>query len=245
MARSRNIKPGFCQNEYLVDLPVETRLLFALLPMFADRDGRLEDRPKKIKMQVFPADSFDLNPMLQDLHDAGFILRYTSGDDKYIQVVNFMKHQNPHIKEQPSTIPAPDKHQTSTVQEPTKAVACPADSLLPLTDSLQDTCATTGSRFNEWWKEYPKKVGKKTCKEIWKRRKLDTLADTIIADTQSRPKLCAKWRAGYIQNPTTYLNGDRWEDDYETNQRRLGGACNETPVQRSERVEDEALGISH
>ena len=55
MARARNIKPAFFKNETLVELPVETRLLFIGLWTLADREGRLEDRPKRIKMEIYPA----------------------------------------------------------------------------------------------------------------------------------------------------------------------------------------------
>ena len=61
MARARNIKPSFFTNEDLVELPFEDRLLFIGLWTLADREGRLEDRPKRIKMAVFPADNVDVD----------------------------------------------------------------------------------------------------------------------------------------------------------------------------------------
>ena len=75
--RSRNIKPGFFKNEVLVQLPFEQRLLFIGLWTVADRAGRFEDRPTKIKMELFPADNVDVDAGLQALHDNGFILRYS------------------------------------------------------------------------------------------------------------------------------------------------------------------------
>jgi len=51
MSRSRNIKPGFFRNADLVELPVETRLLFIGLWGLADREGRMSDRPKQIKIK--------------------------------------------------------------------------------------------------------------------------------------------------------------------------------------------------
>ena len=104
---------------------------------------------------------------------------------------------------------------------------------------------STATRFDAWWKAYPKKVEKRKALAIWKRRKLDRLADIIIADTEQRPTACAKWKAGYIPNPTTYLNGDRWDDEYETDRRSQNGIHQrETPVQRSERLENEALAAA-
>lgn len=116
MSRSRNIKPGFFENEVLVSLPFEYRLLFIGLWTLADRSGRLEDRPTRIKMKVFPADNVDTNAGLQSLHDSGFICRYSVDECSYIQILAWEKHQNPHIKEAVSTIPAPCKNSTIPVQ---------------------------------------------------------------------------------------------------------------------------------
>ncbi|MDU7586986.1 MAG: HNH endonuclease [Acidovorax sp.] len=107
MARARNIKPGFFKNELLAEMPPETRLLFVGLWCLADREGRFEDRPKKIKMELFPCDSFSIEDSLAMLAKDGFLLRYEVDGKRYAQVVNFTKHQMPHHKEVPSEIPAP------------------------------------------------------------------------------------------------------------------------------------------
>jgi hypothetical protein len=108
MARARSIKPGFFTNDSLVDLPFATRLLFIGLWTIADKEGRLLDRPKKIKMEIFPADDVDCEQALTQLTDKGFLLRYEAEGVRYIQVFNWRKHQNPHMKEADSAIPAPE-----------------------------------------------------------------------------------------------------------------------------------------
>lgn len=108
MARARNIKPGFFTNEDIVDLDFWVRLMFIGLWTLADREGRLENRPKKIKMALFPCDPIDAEDGLSKLRDAGFLTMYSINGNEYIQIVNFKKHQNPHVKEVASTIPAPD-----------------------------------------------------------------------------------------------------------------------------------------
>lgn len=105
--RARNIKPGFFRNAELVDLPIETRMLFIGLWTMADREGRLRDRPNQIKMEIFPSDNFDVNDMLMQLQSSNFIVRYEADDTKYIEIGNFSKHQTPHHKEAPSEIPPP------------------------------------------------------------------------------------------------------------------------------------------
>lgn len=106
MARARNIKPGFFANEDLVELSFGTRLLFIGLWTLADREGRLEDRPKRIKMNLFPADDININEALNELQQGKFISRYEVEGTACIQIDQFTKHQNPHHMEAPSLLPA-------------------------------------------------------------------------------------------------------------------------------------------
>ena len=99
MARARNIKPGFFKNADLVETSFETRLLFVGLWTLADREGRLQDRPKQIKMELFPADNVDVDACLNELTQFDFIRRYVADGKKVIQIVSFSKHQIPHGKE--------------------------------------------------------------------------------------------------------------------------------------------------
>lgn len=103
--RSRNIKPGFAKNEDLAECSFPARLCFAMLPMMADREGRLEDRPKRIKGELFPFDSVEVEPLLEELERRGFIARYASNGLGLIQILAFRKHQNPHHREPESDLP--------------------------------------------------------------------------------------------------------------------------------------------
>ncbi|MBA4166539.1 MAG: hypothetical protein H0X41_03170 [Chitinophagaceae bacterium] len=93
MSRIRTVKPGLFKNEALAELPVTARLLFVGLFCLADKEGRIEDRPKRIKAELYPYDNIDVNDQLSRLQSAGFVSRYEVGELKVIQVVNFKKHQ--------------------------------------------------------------------------------------------------------------------------------------------------------
>lgn len=121
MARTRAIKPGFFKNEDLAECSPHARLLFAGLWTLADREGRLEDRPRRIGGEIFPYEQLDIDALLSELAARQFILRYTSGDFQCIQVCKFGTHQTPHVKEADSTLPAPDGYETSTVLAPDKS----------------------------------------------------------------------------------------------------------------------------
>lgn len=141
MARSRNIKPSIMDNEELAELSGLHRLLFIYIWMLADREGRLEDRPKRIAAQALPYDrTADVGAMLDDLQSAGFIVRYVVDGLACICIPNFSKHQSPHVREADSELPSPDQ---GTTKEVTKhnlgsAQSSPRspDSLFLIPDSL-------------------------------------------------------------------------------------------------------------
>ena len=108
MARSRLLKPGFFKNELLSDLEPLDRLLFAGLWTLADREGRLEDRPRRIKNELFPCDDYDVDAGISRLASAEFVARYTSCNVRVLLIVNFSKHQSPHGTEKDSLLPDRD-----------------------------------------------------------------------------------------------------------------------------------------
>lgn len=107
MARARNIKPGFFKNEDLAECSPWARLCFAGLWTLADREGRLEDRPKRIKGELFAFDTVDVDPLLGELEKYGFIMRYEAEGIRVIQILKFDLHQHPHHKEPSSDLPSP------------------------------------------------------------------------------------------------------------------------------------------
>ncbi len=120
--RTRLIKPGFFKNEDLLEISFEGRLLFIGLWTMADREGRLEDRPKKIKMELFPCDNIDIDKLIEELSEKKFVKRYEVLGQNIIQVTNFLKHQKPHARELPSLLPSfEDKTQPRPDPDTTQA----------------------------------------------------------------------------------------------------------------------------
>jgi len=144
MARARNLKPGLLKNEILGVADPLLTILFEGLWLLADREGRLEDRPLRIKAEVLPyRDGIDMDAMLNWLQSNGFILRYEVQGKRYILVLEFVKHQNPHKNEPESVIPAPEQIGTT----PEIFGSAPADSLS--TDSLSTDSTTVDSPDGE------------------------------------------------------------------------------------------------
>jgi len=136
MARSRNVKPGLFSNEDLAECSIWARYIFPGLWMLADREGRLQDRPKKIKGELLPFDTVEVGPLLDELEHRGFIARYEARGLRVIQVVNFLKHQNPHFREAASTLPSAESlglvpHTTNTKPQAQGGLKGPEASGLP------------------------------------------------------------------------------------------------------------------
>jgi hypothetical protein len=161
VARARNIKPGFFTNEVLGVLDPIIGLTFIGLWCLADKEGRLEDRPLRIKAELFPYRyPLDVNGDLTVLEREGFIDRYEVDGVGYIQVVNFHKHQSPHHTEKAKGYPQKPlqrkEKQTLTVKQPLDngeyQVRTRSDSLIPdslIPDSLiEDSKTIRASRFD-------------------------------------------------------------------------------------------------
>lgn len=93
MARIRSIKPDFWTDEKIVELSAFARLLFIGLWNFADDDGRMVYSPKKIKMQIFPADTLDISELFGEVRRELLVDIYVVDGVEYLQVKNFAQHQ--------------------------------------------------------------------------------------------------------------------------------------------------------
>lgn len=122
MARARNIKPGFFQNEELGELEPIDRLFFIGLWTIADYKGCIEFRAKRIKVQLLPYDMCCIDELANNLERSGFISIYSVLGQRYIKILNFIKHQNPHKNERDagSVIPDIDKDDKSFVEKRSK-----------------------------------------------------------------------------------------------------------------------------
>ena len=108
--RARSLKPSLFKNEVLGTADPLLTILFEGLWCEADREGRLEDRPLRIRAEVFPyRDGIDIDLMLNWLVEHEFISRYRVGSTAIIQVIKFLDHQRPHTNEVASVLPTMDK----------------------------------------------------------------------------------------------------------------------------------------
>ena len=231
MARARNIKPSFFQNEELGELNPLDRLAFIGMWTIADFKGCIELRAKRLKVQLLPYDECDFETIVNNLEQSRFISTYSVLGQRYIKIINFEKHQNPHKNERESGSDIPDISEqdeiTNENNDLTKDGTKPdfigtarADSLLLIPDSLNPIPVKNQSRenalddgFHEFWNFYPKKVGKDAAHKAWKKQKpnVDDVLQALIWQKES-----SQWfknNGAFIPNPATYINEGRWKDE--------------------------------
>lgn len=89
----------------------------------------------------------------------------------------------------------------------------------PLNTPVKDGHSNYDSRFQEFWKAYPKKVGKGAAEKAFKKYKPDdALLNTMLKaiEIQLQSEQWKKDSGQYIPNPATWLNQKRWEDEPNT-----------------------------
>jgi len=80
-------------------------------------------------------------------------------------------------------------------------------------DRLVNTMSAVADlSFDEFWEQYPKKELKKKSKEIWKRKELSSKL-VVILEFIKLATATERWQKGFIKAPTTFLNGECWNDD--------------------------------
>lgn len=117
MARIRTIKPEFFTSADIVELTPLARLFYVSLWCEADREGRLEWKPKTLKLRYLPGDECDVEQLAGELTGAGLVVLYEVHDKQYAEIPSFTKHQVINNRESPSALP-PRATDASGTREP-------------------------------------------------------------------------------------------------------------------------------
>jgi hypothetical protein len=186
MARARNIKPSFFTNEVLGTEDPFVGLLFIGLWCLADKNGILENRPARIKAELFPyRDKFNVNRYLTVLQRTNHVLLYTCNGKDYIKVVNFEKHQHPHHTEKLCKLSL----------TPLSNGYTPSDSLIPdslIPDSNVDSLRESSSPTAKTIPPCPVQKILDTYHRV-----LPTLTRVVAMNDTRRKMLSTRWRELY------------------------------------------------
>ena len=74
----------------------------------------------------------------------------------------------------------------------------------------QPKSVSYSNKFEDFWKLYPKKTGKKFAYTCYQKARMsnDILLPAVKEQIRSK-----QWQRGYVPNPSTWLNQGRWDDE--------------------------------
>lgn len=209
---NRIIKESLCSSEKISLLSdFEFRLWVGLITQ-ADDAGRGDARPALIKGHVFPfRDRItikDIDAALHGLADKGCVGLYTVDGKPYFYFPSWTKHQR--IRDCKPKYPEP----TENDDLPQSAASC--GELRPESNPIQSESEykseSNPSMFDAFWDAYPRKVGKKKAQIAFKKV---TVELGVLLSAIEQQKKSAQWTKDdgqFIPHPTTWLNGNGWED---------------------------------
>lgn len=102
------MKPEFWTDEKVVELSPFARLLFIGLWNFSDDYGRMPFSPRRIKMQILPADDVNISELFGELRGKDMVSIYSIENMEYLQVNNFSRHQKVDKRHDPKYPPPPN-----------------------------------------------------------------------------------------------------------------------------------------
>jgi len=97
----------------------------------------------------------------------------------------------------------------------------PTNNQEPLTNNQLTPKAPKGAdvRFEEFWKAYPKKIGKDAARRAFEKRKITAELMTLVMQSVRKQCQSDAWKKDdgqFIPHPATWLNQGRWQDEIDT-----------------------------
>lgn len=253
--RIRTVKPEFFSDEDIAALEPLDRIAFLGLLCYADKAGRLENRPIRLATMILPYEQAGFELRLARLVSAKFLVMYENSGRNYLQIRTFTTHQRPHHTEPESKIPAPDAPESSALQPLCNGYTT-GETLSKNPVERDTTVVTLGGRegkgmerkgerqpratpaldgFSDFWARYPRKVGKGGAEAAWS--KLTTLDRRAVME--AIPAFREQWTVRppadmqFCPHPATWLNQRRWEDEIT----KVGLFATVTPEENARRAE--------
>ena len=232
MAERRMFAKTIIDSDAFLDMPITARLLYYDLGMRADDDGFVNS-PKKI-MRMIGASMDDINILIAKK----FVIPFDNGVVviKHWKINNYIqsdRYNETKYTEQKALLTADDKgiyHLNPDLMYTT----CIHDGYMMDTqvrlgkDSIGEDSINTitiaqksaedeqlQKRFDAFWDAYGNKKGKKNAFKAFRKINPDEELFQKIMQGIEKYHASRKWREGYRKEPTTWLNGECWNDEYD------------------------------
>jgi hypothetical protein len=219
-------------TDAFLDMPTSSQLLYFHLGMNADDDGFIAN-PKMV-MRVIGASGDDLKL----LEAKKFILTFPNGvcvvkhwrinnyirkdiykETKYIDEKSslFIRENGSYSFNPECALPVPKGHFTVKETDFVDDTSTERAHRLGKVRLGKVSIDTSTDTFEQFWQNYPKKVGKsKALKEWQKLKPTSELVNQIISHLQKRVKTTwVKENKRFVVHPERFIRDCRWEDELE------------------------------
>lgn len=213
MAKQRYIDTRFWHDEFVVEElnPLDRYLFLYLLTNDKTNIAGVYECPMKLIAIETGIDREELPRMFKRFKDK---VQYVDG---WVIIKNFQKYQsttNEKIKKGIETEMSriPDKIREKISYD---RVSIPYEDQSHL-NSNSNTNSNTNNGFDIFWKSYPRRVGKKDAMRVWAKIPHSEELDKKILTALERHKKQDQWKKDggqYIPHPTTWLRGEKWNDE--------------------------------
>lgn len=223
---NRILRESICTSETLDGLSWFEEVFWYRLIVTCDDFGRMDARIPVLKSRMFPLKPMITNKAveltLKKLSTVGLVALYEFEGRPYLQLVTWRKYQQKRAKN--SKYPDPDVNRNQMISDDIK---CPREyekretrnentRNTPLTPQEGEGTSVQEERFEQVWKEYPKKVAKQYARKAWMRIKPDKEILEKMLKALREQKKSEQWQkenGRFIPNPATWLNGGYWENE--------------------------------
>lgn len=237
----RIIKESICTSETLDRLSWFEEVFWYRLIVTCDDFGRMDARIPILKSRMFPLKPGVTNKAvktaLKKLSAVGLVALYEFEGRPYLQLVTWNKYQQRRANN--SKYPAPDSCCNQMISDDiscnqiiTDVIKCHREyentgNENKITEDMNNTLLTPHEgegvsvyqqRFDQFWREYPKKAAKQFALKAWESIKPDQELFERMLMALREQKKNEQWQKDngrYIPNPATWLNGGYWDNEPE------------------------------
>ena len=221
MARYRRIKPEYWSDDKVIELDHSSRLFFIGMWNFVDDTGVIQNKPRMLKAQIFPADDIsidDVQNILRMLYECSLI---TYNDDQsLIRVRGFLNHQKID-RPQPSKYEFVEgepgqfvEHSTNNRRVIVNTTKLSKDKTVKTNKDKSKEDGQIQKQFDHLWIIYPKKQKKARCSRVFKGLS-KTKRDACLKGVKRYIKY---WElngtsVSHVPLLSSFINDERWNDE--------------------------------
>jgi DNA-binding transcriptional regulator YhcF (GntR family) len=201
-------------DEWVLDLDISDRALrlYAILMRYADKDTHKAFPSRKTLAERLKCSPASVDRASMELVEAALM----SKEQRYNNSLVYTLHTS-------SPVTTPIITHDDTLSSPVTTAISTGDDLTITTKrepKEQELLNDISTKFDQFWEVYPRKVGKGKARQAFEKALEKTDIDTILAGVQAYVHHEGYNDMEFIAHPTSWLNGERWDDEYETPMRK-------------------------